>query len=371
MTDEIHIPQASPVLGYIAHRDEIDAAVAGVLARGRYVLGAETEAFEAEFAAYVGVRFGVGVGSGTDALHLALWACNVGSGDEVITVSHTAVATVAAIRLRGAVPVLVDVDPETLCMDPALVERAVTPRTRVILPVHLYGHSVDLDPILSVARRHGIRVVEDCAQSHGARYKGRRTGAHGDFGCFSFYPTKNLGAIGDGGMLVTDDPALHERVRLLREYGWQRRYVSVIEGTNSRLDELQAAILRVKLRYLDEDNAKRSSHAADYNRLIDAPALRLPTVAAWAEHSFHQYVVRSSQRDELAAFLRKRGVATLVHYPVPVHLQPGYSSSHVNAGGLAVTERAASEVLSLPMYPELTEEQLECVAHAITEWNGF
>lgn len=362
------IPQASPIQGYKSYQVEIDTAIERVLSYGQYILGEEVRLFEAEFAAYVGVCYAVGVGSGTEALNLALWACHVGPGDEVITVSHTAVATVAAARLRGAMPVLVDIDPLTMTMEPSQIENAITPRTRAIIPVHLYGHPADLDPILVIADHYGIKVIEDCAQSHGARYRGRRTGSIGHLGCFSFYPTKNLGAIGDGGMVVTDDPELAGRVRLLRQYGWQSRYASDIEGTNSRLDELQAAILRVKLQHLDEDNARRQTHAVRYQELLEKCAIQLPHIAVWAEHCFHQYVVRSPKRDDLAAYLRKRGICTQVHYSVPIHLQPAYVRLDLAKGSLPHTERSANQVLSLPMYPELQNDQIDAVAEAIHAW---
>jgi len=252
---------ANPGAQYQAHKAEIDAAVARVLAGGWYILGEETRAFEAEFAAYIGVREAVGVGSGTDALQIALAACEIGAGDEVITVSHTAVATISAIEMAGATPVLVDIEPDFFTIDPAQIEAAITPRTKAIIPVHIYGQPANLDAVLEIASRHKLRVIEDCAQAHGAAFRGTRVGAHGDIACFSFYPTKNLGAIGDGGMVVTNDVALAERARLLREYGWAERYVSHISGRNSRLDELQAAILRVKLRRLDDDNQMRAQIA--------------------------------------------------------------------------------------------------------------
>jgi dTDP-4-amino-4,6-dideoxygalactose transaminase len=356
---------ANPGAQYQAHKDEIDAAVARVLARGWYILGEETRAFENEFAAYLGVREAVGVGSGTDALQLALAACEIGAGDEVITVSHTAVATVAAIEMAGATPVLVDIEPDFFTIDPAKIEAAITTRTRAIIPVHIYGQPANLDPILDLAARHKLRVIEDCAQAHGAEYRGIRTGAHGDIACFSFYPTKNLGAIGDGGMVATNDVALAERARLLREYGWAERYVSHISGRNSRLDELQAAILRVKLRCLDEDNQKRAQIAQKYSEGLSDCGLILPTVRAQATHVFHLYVVRTPERHELQAFLNSRGVSTLIHYPVPVHLQPAYVHLGRGRDGLGETESAAREILSLPMYPELAAQDVEQVIDSI------
>ncbi|RME35204.1 MAG: DegT/DnrJ/EryC1/StrS family aminotransferase, partial [Thermoflexia bacterium] len=293
---------------YAGLKEEIDAAIGRVLARGRFILGEEVATFEEEFAAACGVACAVGVASGTDALHLALRACGIGPGDEVITVSHTAVATVAAIELAGARPVLVDVDPRRYTMDPARVEERITPRTRAILPVHLYGCPADLAPLLEMARRYGLLLIEDCAQAHGARYRGRPVGSWGEIAAFSFYPTKNLGAFGDGGAVVTNDPTLAERVRLLREYGWARRYISHLRGTNSRLDELQAAVLRVKLRYLESWNARRREIAALYRELLSEGVARwglvLPEEPPDARHVYHLYVVRTPHRDALREHLK-------------------------------------------------------------------
>lgn len=332
------------------------------------VLGQEVAAFEEEFAAYIGVRHAIGVASGTDALHLAMRAYGIGPGDEVITVSHTAVATVAAIELCGATPVLVDIDIATYTIDPNQLESAMTQQTKAVIPVHLYGHPADMESIISVAHRHGLWVIEDCAQSHGAVYKGRKAGAWGHIAAFSFYPTKNLGALGDGGMAVTDDADLADRVRLLRQYGWCRRYVSEVPSTNSRLDELQAAVLRVKLRYLDRENARRRKIAGTYTHLLADTSLRLPASHAGAEHVYHQYAVRTPQRDTLQAYMQEQGIGTLIHYPQPVHLQPAYADRLAAKGALPHSERAAAEVLSLPMYPELSDEQIELVADAIHRW---
>lgn len=362
-------------------RREIDAAMRRTLDSGWYILGREVAAFEAEFAAYVahhsehlgddpgsepGASVGcVGVNSGTDALQLALWACDVGPGDEVITVAHTAVATAAAITLVGATPVFVDIDPQTYTMDPAALTRAITPRTKAVIPVHLYGHPAEMGMILEIAQRAGLRVIEDCAQAHGARYHGRQVGLWGDVGCFSFYPTKNLGALGDGGAVVSRDPALLERVRLLREYGWtpQTRYVSQTQGMNSRLDEMQAAILRVKLAYLDRWNETRRRLALTYANVLPE-GVRLPVERAGARHVYHLYVVRISNRDAVQASLRDAGIGTGIHYPVPVHQQPGYAA-YANRP-LPYTEHVAGEILSLPMHPLLTEAQVQRVGEAMT-----
>jgi len=359
------IPVANPAAQYRSHKAEIDHAIHRVLDSGWYILGEEVRAFEAEFAAYIGVKFAIGVGSGTEALHLALRACDIGPGDEVITVSHTAVATVVAIELCGATPVLADIDVDRYTLDPEKLPRLLTPCTKAIVPVHLYGQPADMTPILEIAHRHGFKVIEDCAQAHGATYQGQRVGSWGDIACFSFYPTKNLGALGDGGMVVTDDPALAEKARLLREYGWAERYVSHIRGWNSRLDELQAAVLRVKLKYLDADNAVRARLATTYNQLLADEDLRLPAERPESNHVYHQYVIRTKRRDELRAFLKERGIGTLVHYPVPVHLQPAYRGRLPGGDDLPETERVAREVLSLPMYPELAESDVKSVAEAI------
>ncbi len=357
------IPVADPKAQFLAHRAGIEEAMRRVLEKGRYILGEEVRAFESEFAAYVGVGDAVGVGSGTDALHLAVRALGLGPGDEVVTVAHTAVATVAAIELAGAAPVMVDVDPETFTLDPAKLDAAVGPRTRAVIAVHLYGRPAALDEILAVAGRRGLRVIEDCAQAHGARHRGRRVGSFGDLAAFSFYPTKNLGAIGDGGMVVGADRATVERVRLLREYGWEERYVSRFAGTNSRLDELQAAVLRVKLRTLDADNASRARLARRYDEAFAGLPLRTPPAADG--HAYHLYVVRTVEREALMKALHDRGVGTLVHYPVPVHLQAAYRDRLRGADRLAETERAAREVLSLPLYPELPESDQDRVIEAV------
>ncbi len=363
---------------YATLKPEVDAAIGTVLERGAFILGEEVNAFEREFAAYCGVSHAVGVGSGTEALHLALLACDIGPGDEVITVAHTAVATVAAIELAGARPVLVDLDPRRGTLAPALLERAITPRTRAVIPVHLYGCPAELAPILEIARGRNLRVIEDCAQAHGALYQGKRVGSWGDIAAFSFYPTKNLGAYGDGGAIVTHDAALAERLRLLREYGWAQRYVSTIKGLNSRLDELQAAILRVKLRHLDAWNARRRELARIYGARLNPASLQLPIEPEDGAHVYHLYVIRTPERDALRAFLREHGVGTLIHYPMPVHLQPAYAELGYGPGSLPETEAAAEQVLSLPLYPELRDDEVEAVCAAVNAfpwnafpWNGF
>jgi dTDP-4-amino-4,6-dideoxygalactose transaminase len=355
---------SNPKAQYQAHKQEIDAALARVLSGGWYILGQEVKAFEEEFAAYCGVKYGVGVGSGTEAVHLALRACDIGPGDEVITVAHTAVATVSAIELCGATPVMVDVEPDYFTIDPEKVRAAITARTKAIVPVHIYGQPAELGAILELGKKHGVRVIEDCAQAHGATYQGKRVGSWGDVGCFSFYPTKNLGALGDGGLVVTNDTRLAENLRLLREYGWAERYVSHTVGFNSRLDEIQAAVLRCKLRHLDADNATRLRLADSYDNALRELSLTLPKRRAGAAHVFHLYVVRTPGRDRVLAQLRKDGVGALIHYPVPVHSQPAYRHRGRGEGSLPVTERAAREILSLPMYPELAPNELEAVVKA-------
>jgi dTDP-4-amino-4,6-dideoxygalactose transaminase len=352
---------------YARIREEIEAAVSTTLASGQFVLGSEVTAFEEEFAAYCGARFGIGVNSGTSALHLALLAAGVGPGDEVITVSCTFVATAAAVDYTGARPVFVDVDPATLTMDPSQLEAAITERTRAILPVHLHGQAADLDPILEVARRHGLRVIEDAAQAHGAEYKGRRVGAIGDLGCFSFYPGKNLGACGEAGMVVTNDPEHAQAVRLLRDWGQQRKYHHVLKGFNYRIESLQAAILRVKLRHLEAWTAARRRHAAQYDALLATAPLQTPVAMPYARHVYHVYAVRTPKRDHLQEVLRARGVQTSIHYPIPVHLQKAYAEFGGRAGDLPVTERAAAELLSLPMFAELQPAQIEEVCAIASE----
>ena len=356
---------ANPRLQYLARKEEIDAAVMRVLDGGRYILGEEVKAFESEFAAYIGVGHGIGVGSGTEGLRLALVACGIGPEDEVITVSHTAVATVAAIEQAGALPVMVDIEPGFYTMDPDNIAKAITPRTKAIIPVHLYGHPVDLNPIIQIAGKYGLRIIEDCAQAHGAAYKGKRVGSYGDLACFSFYPTKNLGALGDGGMVVTDQPELAHRLGLLREYGWEEQHISCFPGFNSRLDEVQAAILRIKLRYLDQYNMARSRIAAMYQTGLSGSEITLPASRPDANHVYHLFVVRGPRRDALKQHLKNKNITALIHYPVPVHLQPAYQGRLPGRDQLLVTEQTAAEVLSLPIYPELNMTEVQAVIKAV------
>jgi dTDP-4-amino-4,6-dideoxygalactose transaminase len=370
----LSIPQIDLHAGYLAHKAEIDGALHRVLDSGWYILGEEVAAFEAEFAAYVGVAHGIGVANGTDALSLALRACNVGPGDVVFTVSHTAVATVAAIESIGALAVLVDIDPVTYTLDPNALEAAIQGwqgyALKAVVPVHLYGHPAPLPAILEIARRYNLLVIEDCAQAHGARLHGRPVGAWGDLAAFSFYPTKNLGALGDGGMVVSNDPTLAERVRSLRQYGWQQRYISDIPGVNSRLDEVHAAILRVKLPYLDEDNLSRRQVAQIYTQVLAGTLVATPATKPQVEHVYHQYVVRTPPRDQLQAYLRHNGIGVGIHYPVPVHLQPAYRKRPGKTEPLEQTEQAAQEILSLPIFPQLSAEKVVHIAETIRAWQA-
>jgi dTDP-4-amino-4,6-dideoxygalactose transaminase len=354
---------ARPNAQYQAHAPAIDEAIRQVLNNPIYIMGEEVRRFEEEFARYVGTQHAIGVANGTDALQLALRAYDIGPGDEVITTAHTAVATIAAIDMTGATPRFVDIMPDTYGLDPELVARAITPRTKAILPVHIYGHPVEMDPLLGLAEKHGLIVIEDCAQAHGARWQGRMVGSIGRIGCFSCYPTKNLGAIGDAGVVTTDDPVIADKLRLLRQYGWRNGQVSEIPGYNSRLDELQAAILRVKLGLLDGTNAARQRIAASYNEALSGLPLILPTVSAGCESVFHLYVLRTLHRDRMKAALAERGIVAGIHYPLPAHKHPAYVDRF--PASLPVTERVASEILSLPMYPELTDRQVERVIDAV------
>jgi dTDP-4-amino-4,6-dideoxygalactose transaminase len=361
----VNIPQASPGAFVRAHRQEIDAAVARVLDSGRYILGPEVEAFEREFAAFIGVPYVVAVASGTEALWLALRTLDLNPDDEVITVSFTSVATVAAIIAAGARPVFADVCPDDLTMDPAQLSAVINPRTKAIIPVHLYGQAARLPDICALANQAGVAVIEDCAQAHGASCAGRPAGSWGRLAGFSFYPTKNLGALGDGGAVATTDPVLADRLRLLREYGWRKRSVSILHGWNSRLDELQAAILRVKLGHLPSDTANRRAIAAEYDSTLTGMDISLPPTFVDRKTVYHQYVVRHHHRDQLRADLARHGVGTAIHYPIPVHLQEAYRVFGKGANSLPVTERAAMQVVSLPVYPELGLEEVTFISQAL------
>jgi dTDP-4-amino-4,6-dideoxygalactose transaminase len=352
---------------YQSIRSEIEPAVLRVLASGGYVLGEDVAAFERDFAAFSGASTGIALNSGTSALHLALLAVGVGPGDEVITTTFTFVATVAAIGYTGARPVLVDIDPRSYTLDPALLERAITPRTKAIIPVHLYGQPADMDPILEIAARHGIPVIEDAAQAHGAEYKGRRAGSMGAIGCFSFYPGKNLGAYGEGGLVTTNDESYARTMRMLRDWGAEKKYLHVLKGYNYRMEALQGAILHVKLRHLEDWTNARIAHAARYSERLDA-ALAPPETMPYARHVFHVYAIRTRDRAAMQAALTAKGIQTGIHYPIPVHLLPAWVDLGYGAGDFPHAEQAAAEVLSLPMYPELSDEQIDAVASAV---NGY
>jgi dTDP-4-amino-4,6-dideoxygalactose transaminase len=354
---------------YQSIKTEIQQAVNRVLESGVYVLGEEVATFEREFATYCNAGFGVAVNSGTSALHLALLASGVGSGDEVITVPFTFAATVAAILYTGARPVLVDIDPVSFTIDVNRIEESITPRTKAILPVHLYGQSADMDPILDIARRHGLVVIEDAAQAHGAEYKGRRVGSIGDIGCFSFYPGKNLGAYGEGGIVVTNNQEYARTISMLRNWGEAQKYQHVLKGYNYRLEGLQGAILRVKLRYLEGWTEARRAHAARYDVLLADTEVQTPTALPSCRHVYHIYAIRVPQRDALRQALHTHGIYTGIHYPIPVHLQPAYADLGYSIGMFPHAEAAAREVLSLPMFPELTSEQQELVKDVIqSDW---
>ncbi len=362
------IPQTAPRAFWDRHKEEVMAAMFRVLNSGTYILGREVSAFEEEFARELGFTGAVGAANGTDAIVLALRALGVGPGDRVATVSHTAVATVAAIELAGALPVLVDIEPDIYTLDPAALGRTLeaVDGIKAVIAVHLYGHPADVPAIQQAADRFGIPVIEDCSQSHGAELYGRATGGMGEIGTFSFYPTKNLGAFGDGGMVVAKSTACITKLRMLREYGCVRRHVSEIPGMNSRLDELQAAILRLKLSHLREGNRRRAVIAAAYDAGLAGSGLALPARRQGATHVYHQYVIRHPDRDRLQSRLKEEGIGTNVHYPVPVHLQPAYAGRlEIDPAGLGASEAAAREVLSLPMYPEMTDETVARIVDAV------
>jgi dTDP-4-amino-4,6-dideoxygalactose transaminase len=361
----VRVPFLDLKAQYHSIKPEIDAAIARILETSQFVLGEEVAGFEREFAAYCGAAHGVAVNSGTSALHLAFLAAGIGPGDEVITIPHTFVATVAAIRYTGARAVFVDVDPASFTMDPGKVEAAITPRTRAIAPVHLYGHPADMDPILEIARRRRLAVVEDAAQAHGARYKGRPAGSMGDLACFSFYPGKNLGAYGEGGLVVTSNEEYARIIRMLRDWGQDRKYHHLLAGYNYRMEGLQGAILRVKLRHLEKWTEARRAHAGRYRALLADTGLGLPAEAPGCRHVYHVYAVRTRERETLMKALGEQGIQTGIHYPVPVHLQPAYADAAWSKGSFPHSENAADEVVSLPMYPEMTEEHLQAVSQAL------
>jgi len=361
----VKVPYLDLKVQYLSIKAEIDAAIARVLESGQFVLGADVANFEKDFAGYCGTAECIALNSGTSALHLALLAAGVEPDDEVITVPFTFVASVAAILYAGARPVLVDIDPRSFTMDPSAVGAAITPRTKAILPVHLYGQPADMDPIMDVARRHGLVVIEDAAQAHGAKYKGRAVGSIADMACFSFYPGKNLGAYGEGGAVTTNNAAYARTIRMLRDWGQDRKYHHLLRGYNYRMEGFQGAILGVKLRYLDRWTESRRAIVQQYNSLLDGCDLETPAEMPWAHHVYHVYTIRSENRDATQTALTAEGIQTGIHYPVPVHLQPAYSDLGYGPGAFPQSEKAAREVLSLPLYPELSSQSVECVAHAV------
>jgi dTDP-4-amino-4,6-dideoxygalactose transaminase len=352
---------------YVTIKDEVNAAIQGVLDTCQFTLGSEVAAFEEEFSAYCQAQYGIGVNTGTSALHLALLAAGIGPGDEVITVPFTFVATVAAIHYTGAKPVFVDIDPRTFTMDVKAIESAVTSKTKAILPVHLYGHPADMDPILDIARKHGLVVIEDACQAHGSEYKGRRVGSIGDMGCFSFYPGKNLGAYGEGGMVVTDNPEFTRTVRMLRDWGAEQKYQHVLKGYNFRLEGMQGAVLRVKLRHLHAWTEARRAIAAYYNELLADSGVPTPEAMSYARHVYHIYAIRTRKRSEWQQALQAKGIHTGIHYPIPVHLLPAYADLDYVKGDFPHAEQAAEEVLSLPMFAELSRAECQEVCEAVMQ----
>ena len=350
---------------YAGIKDEVNTAIQHILDTCQFTLGSEVAAFEQEFAAYCHAQNSIGVNTGTSALHLSLLAANIGPGDEVITVPFTFVATVASIYYSGAKPVFVDIDPQTFTMDVKALEDAITERTKAIIPVHLYGQCADMDPILEVAKRHNLVVIEDACQAHGAEYKGRRAGSMGDMGCFSFYPGKNLGAYGEGGMVVTNNPEYTRTIKMLRDWGAEKKYHHVLKGYNFRLESIQGAVLRVKLKYLEKWTEGRRSAAKLYNELLADNGVPTPKEMPYARHVYHVYAIRTQERSEWQDALNAKGIQTGIHYPIPVHLLPAYSDLGYKAGDFPHAEKAANEVLSLPIFPELTPAQYQEVCAAV------
>lgn len=364
----MNIPLVNLKKQYAPLKDEIFSGIEHVFDGMQLFLGENVQALEKDFTQFCGARFGVGVSDGTSALQVILRAMDIGPGDEVITVSHTFIATPEAIILAGAKPVFVDIDPMTYLMDVAQVEAKITPRTKAILPVHLYGQIVDMDPLLEIASKYHLRVIEDACQAHGADYKGRKAGTLGDAAGFSFYYSKNLGAYGEGGFITTNDPELYRKIRMIRDHGSERRYYHDLVGMNARLDEIQAVVLRAKLPHLAEWNKQRRSHAALYNQLLKGSPAVTPVERPGNNHIYHLYVVRVPRRDELQAWLKERGIFTGIHYPVPNHLQPAMTSLGYKPGDFPVTENVVGEILSLPMFAELSDEEIESVANSVKEF---
>ncbi|MBU4312606.1 MAG: DegT/DnrJ/EryC1/StrS family aminotransferase [Candidatus Omnitrophica bacterium] len=353
---------------YEVIKDEIKGSIEKVMQSGGFIIGEDVKLFEKEFAAYCSVKHGAGVNSGTDALFLACLACGIGKGDEVIVMPYTYIATVLAISMAGATPVFVDIDEKTYNVDVSKIEKAITKKTKAILPVHLYGHPADMDPLMEIAKRHNLKVIEDCAQAHGALYKNKKVGSFGDVACFSFYPTKNLGAFGDAGMILTNSEDIKERLLLLRDYGRKDRYEHILKGYNSRLDTLQAAILRVKLKHLDKWNDIRRQNAALYTKLFKEKKadMILPYESSYVRHVYHLYVVRIKNRKGVMEGLAEKGVRTLIHYPIPIHLQEAYRDLSYKKGDFPISEKCCEEILTLPMYPELPAKDIKYVVDILT-----
>lgn len=368
---DMAVPFGNLKQNFLLNKAAIDSAISDVLNSGWFVLGQIGKKFEGSFANYCNAAFGIGVGSGTEALHLALLSCGIESGDEVITVANTCVPTITAITLAGGIPILVDIDPLTYTMDSTKIEERITKKTKVILPVHLYGQCADMDPILAIARKHGLKIVEDCAQAHGAKYHGQMAGTFGDAGCYSFYPSKNLGAYGDAGMVITNSPEIAEFVRMARNYGEKQRYHHSIKGLNSRLDEIQAAVLMAKLPLLNKANERRRNMALHYHKAFsNFNKIVCPTESAGRHHIYHLYVVQVSYRESFQSFLKERGITTLIHYPVPIHRQEAYHECYAQTNYLSKTDELASRIVSLPIYPEMTDGQVEHVIEAVNEWSA-
>jgi len=369
----IEIPFIDLSRQYLTIKEEIDKAISKVLNKSWFILGEELSAFEGEFAKYCGAKYAIGVGSGTEALHLALIACGVKIGDRVITVPNTAVATISAIRFANAKPILIDIDEDTYTMSPGRLEAYLkkhrTKKIKAVIPVHLYGHPADMEPISKITRKYELKLIEDACQAHGAEYKGKKVGSIGDLGCFSFYPTKNLGAYGDGGIVVTDNEELAIKIRMLRNYGEKTKNYSVIDGFNSRLDELQAAILRIKMNYLTQWNEKRRNLAALYNSLLRDTGVKTPVEKSYAKHVYHLYVIRTHKRDELREWLRSRGVASHIHYPLPIHFHPAHKDLNYIKGSFPIAEKISTEILSLAIFPEQDDCQIEYICKAIKEFS--
>jgi len=366
----LKIPFGNLKRHYQRIKHEIDQSLVNVLESGWFVLGKQVEEFEKEFAAYCGLPYGAGVNSGTDALYLALLACGVGKEDEVITVPNTAVPTVCAIRMAGAKPVFCDVKEDTLLMNPILIKRLITRKTKAIIPVHLYGQMCEMEKIMEMANEYSLKVVEDACQAHGAEWKGLKSGNFGDAACYSYYPSKNLGAFGDGGMIVTKDKAFSDKIKMLRNYGQKERYYNVIEGINSRLDEIQAAVLRAKLPHLDEWNRRRREIAGHYCSFNNNPNIKHPIEEKEAKHVFHLYVIQIKNRENLQRYLNNNGIETIIHYPLPIYKQQAYSLINVSNVHYPVAEKAVEQILSIPVYPELTDEEVKYIIDCLNSWEG-